>query len=484
MTIEAPNADVSRHKCLVYDGHPREQLPVVVPLLRNGLRDGYRCLYLGDPETVDMVEAALERRDVDVSAELRRGALILTSDRSHLKDGDFDPRAMVEMLRRTVDDAVRDGFTGLCATGDMRWELGDDRNFRRLLEYEALLEKVFSEKPLMGVCQYRRDILPARAIEDALLAHRSVHVGTDLNRDNLFYMPPDLLLEGGDSGRDRRGEWMCGQITRILRAEHDRDLAMEALRRSEAEQRSLARKLADINQGLERIVQERTAELEAYSYSVSHDLRAPLRSVEGYARILLEDHAASLDADARRRVDQILSGAGRMSRLIDDLLAFSQAAKSALKPVDVDMTALAREVLDELLPQARKPAASVTIGSLPRAVGDPALLREVFVNLIGNALKYSGKRDDARIEIGGREEGDGATYWVRDNGVGFDMKYAHRLFGSFERLHGRQDFEGTGIGLALVKRIIDRHAGRVTADGAVGQGATFTFTLPRRASVS
>ncbi|MBV8878869.1 MAG: MEDS domain-containing protein [Planctomycetaceae bacterium] len=480
MSPGAAAPETSRHKCLIYDGHPREQLPVVVPLLLTGLREGRRCLYLGDPKTVELVEAALAERGIDVGAELRRGALLLTSDRSHLDGGDFDPAALVQMLRGLIDGAVRDGFTGLCATGDMMWELGNERNFDRLLEYEALLETVFQEKPLMGICQYRRDVVPARAIQDALLAHSSVHVGSELPLDNLFYIPPRILLDSGDRARDQRGEWMCQQITRILRAEHDRDRAMDALRKSEAEQRRLAEQLAAINEGLERTVRERTAELEAFSYSVSHDLRAPLRAVDGFARILVEDHARDLSADARHRLDQILAGTKRMDLLIEDLLAFSHAARTVLKPERVDMEALARGVVDELVAAEPKRSVTVSVAALPDALGDASLLRQVWTNLIGNAFKYSGKRADARVEIGGGTEGSERRYWIRDNGVGFDMAHAGRLFETFERLHGRNEFEGTGIGLSLVKRIIARHGGRIQAEGAVGQGATFTFTLPDR----
>src|SRR5687768_12690111 len=216
-------SEVSRHKCLIYDGHPSEQLPVIVPLLQEGLRRSQRCLYLGDGETVSMVDAALKDKGVDTEREARRGALVYSSDRSHLKGG-FDPRAMVGMLRGLIDEAVRDGFQGLCATGDMMWELGSESNFDRLQEYEALLEQVFHEKPLMGICQYRRDTVPPRAIREALLTHRSVYVGAHLNRDNLFYMPPELLLPNADVRlREAQGEWMCQQITRVLQAEHKRD---------------------------------------------------------------------------------------------------------------------------------------------------------------------------------------------------------------------------------------------------------------------
>src|SRR5688500_15938002 len=164
----------SRHKCLIYEGHPAEQLPVVVPLLLDGLRQNWRCLYLGDPEAVGLVDDALAKRGIDTRREIDRKALVLSSDRGHLgSDGRFDPVAMVDGLCSSIDEAVSDGFVGLCATGDMRWELGADENFERLLEYEARLERVFRDRPLRGICQYRRDIVPAYAVRDALSTHQA-----------------------------------------------------------------------------------------------------------------------------------------------------------------------------------------------------------------------------------------------------------------------------------------------------------------------
>jgi signal transduction histidine kinase len=475
--VSADAFEVSRHKCLIYDGHPREQLPVVVPLLREGLDGGMRCLYLGDPAMVEMVGESLVRSGVDVPRERDRKALVLSSDRSHLKDGRFDPRAMVDLLRASIDEALGDGFKGLCATGDMTWELGAQPNFERLLEYEALLEGVFRDKPLMGICQYRRDLVPEFAVHDALITHRSVHIGTDLNRDNLFYVPPEILLEAGPDSA-RRGEWMCAQITRVLRAERERDRALD-------EQRRLAERLAALNQVLERRVEERTAaleaanrELEAFSYSVSHDLRAPLRAIDGFAGLLAEESAPALGEEGRRHLDRVRDGCRRMDLLIGSLLALSRVTLAPLARRRLDLGALAREVLDEQLASRGRPPVTATVGALPAADGDPTLLRQVFTNLIGNALKYSSGRPGPRIEVGGRAGERENVYWVADNGAGFEPSASGRLFGVFQRLHSPREFEGVGVGLSIVKRIVERHGGSVRAEGAVEKGATFTFTLP------
>jgi signal transduction histidine kinase len=234
---------------------------------------------------------------------------------------------------------------------------------------------------------------------------------------------------------------------------------------------------------LEARVRERTAELEAanqelnsFSYSVSHDLRAPLRAIDGYARMLEEDYSARLDEEGRRLLAVVRDSGRRMGRLIDDLLAFSRLGRQAPVKHAVDMTSLAREVIEELAPAAQ---VAVSLAALPAAKADRALLKQVWLNLIGNGLKYSGKRADPRVEIGGREEQTENVYWVRDNGAGFDMRYAAKLFGVFQRLHREDEFPGTGVGLAIVQRVVARHGGRVWAQGKPGEGACFHFSLPR-----
>jgi light-regulated signal transduction histidine kinase (bacteriophytochrome) len=228
-------------------------------------------------------------------------------------------------------------------------------------------------------------------------------------------------------------------------------------------------------------VRSRTAELEAvnrelesFSYSVSHDLRAPLRAIDGYARMLGEDYASRLDAEAQRLVGVVRSSARRMGQLIDDLLAFSRLGRQDVKKQPIDMTALANEVAAETGSQS-----AMEISTLPAAQADRTLLKQVWVNLIGNAVKYSAKAKRPRIEIGGRQDANELVYWVRDNGAGFDMRYVGKLFGVFQRLHRAEEFSGTGVGLAIVQRIVARHGGRVWAEGELGKGACFYFLLPK-----
>jgi len=219
-------------------------------------------------------------------------------------------------------------------------------------------------------------------------------------------------------------------------------------------------------------------ELEAFSYSVSHDLRAPLRAIGGYAKMLEEDFYQMFDEEGKRMLAGVQKNAARMSHLIDDLLAFARLGKKELIKTDIDMEVLVREVLAEL-ENSGPLRGEIKVGRMLPVKGDYALIKQVMENLISNGIKYSSKKEQPVVEISSAVLGDNITYTVKDNGEGFDMKYADKLFGVFQRLHSDREFAGTGVGLATVQRIISKHGGSVGAEAVVGQGASFHFTLPR-----
>ncbi len=247
-------------------------------------------------------------------------------------------------------------------------------------------------------------------------------------------------------------------------------------------------KINELNRDLEQRVAERTAQLEAankelesFSYTVSHDLRAPLRAIDGFSHILQEDYTDKLDDEGKRLLNVVSDNTNRMGQLIDDILQFSRTGRLELNFSEIDMEGMARTVLEELQSvAAAKRKLQVEIEHLPSVTGDPPMMHQVFVNLLSNAIKFTGAKESAMIKVGGAVEGDEAVYYVKDNGAGFDMQYADKLFGVFRRLHGVNEFEGTGIGLAIVKRIVNRHGGRVWAEGKVNEGATIYFTLPTK----
>lgn len=226
-----------------------------------------------------------------------------------------------------------------------------------------------------------------------------------------------------------------------------------------------------------RAQEEANKELESFSYSVSHDLRAPLRAIQGFSHMLLADHTDMLDAEGQRRLNIIIANTKKMGQLIDDLLAFSRLGRQVLKVAAVDMEAMVKNVVAELRESAAGRNVQWNLRPLPPALADESLMQQVWMNLLANALKFTGPKETAVIEVGCMKERDQDVFYVKDNGVGFDMTYVDKLFGVFERLHRAEDFEGTGVGLALVKRIIERHGGRIRAEGKVDEGASFYFTL-------
>lgn len=238
-----------------------------------------------------------------------------------------------------------------------------------------------------------------------------------------------------------------------------------------------------LNEDLHRrtqLMEATNRELEAFSYSVSHDLRAPLRHIEGFSRLLMEECSEALDSQGMDYLTRVCRSSQRMALLIDDLLNLSKVTRSEMRFQPVDLSRMAADVVSELRESSPERKVEIRIQKAMTAWGDQRLLRVVLVNLIGNSWKYTSKKDHATIEFGCRDDNERKVWFVRDDGVGFDMNYADRLFGTFQRLHHAGDFEGTGIGLATVQRIIMRHDGAIWGEGAVGSGATFYFTLPDR----
>jgi signal transduction histidine kinase len=262
-----------------------------------------------------------------------------------------------------------------------------------------------------------------------------------------------------------------------LRHARDRlEIELKQRQQSEAEIRKLNQELT--LRGAELLAANK--ELESFAYSVSHDLRAPLRHLVGYSELLQKHASSSLDDKSQRYVQTILESGKRMGNLIDDLLAFSRIGRAESRATAVNLQQLVKEVVSEIGQQTKGQVISWKIGPLPVCYGDRSLLKLVVVNLLSNAVKFSGTRRPAKIEVGSVDGNANTTeIFVRDNGVGFDMQYVNKLFGVFQRLHRADEFEGTGIGLATVQRIVHRHGGMVRAEGAVDQGATFYFSLPK-----
>ncbi|MDO8464403.1 MAG: ATP-binding protein [Gallionella sp.] len=281
---------------------------------------------------------------------------------------------------------------------------------------------------------------------------------------------------GGFTERDAHIATAFGDIAALSLSNN---WTLDELAKSEAKIRKLNEELGHHAAEIEEI----NKGLETFAYSVSHDLRVPLRSIDGFSQSLLDDYADKLDDEGKRLLHVVRDNAHKMGQLINDILAFSRAGRKEMSVTEVDMESLAGAALDGLQQAADGRDLSVEIKPLPLARGDFSMLQQVWINLLANAIKFTRTKFPAHIEVGGTAEGEELVYYVKDNGVGFNMQYVDKLFGAFQRLHGVDEFEGTGIGLAIVKRIIAKHGGRVWAEGKVGEGATIYFALPNEEKI-
>ncbi|MEJ5223930.1 MAG: GAF domain-containing protein, partial [Anaerolineales bacterium] len=326
---------------------------------------------------------------------------------------------------------------------------------------------------------YIPDVLDPQARE----TFQIIHIGGDPTRS---YLGVPLLYQGEAIGvisiqSDQPNTYTPEHISlletistqaaiALVNARLYEDLQNELRERQQAEEAVRA-----LNAELEKRVQERTAELQSFTYTVSHDLRAPLRSINGYSRIFLEDYGHLIPPEGHELLNRISNGARQMGILIDDLLTFSRLNRASLNKTVLDLSKLARDIFDELTEHEDKSRIECQIADMPRVFADPVLIRQAITNLLSNALKFTRRRDIARIEMGAQAQDGEIVYYIRDNGAGFSMDHANKLFGVFQRLHHQEEFEGTGVGLAIVQRIVQQHGGRVWAEAEPDKGATFYF---------
>jgi PAS domain S-box-containing protein len=368
-----------------------------------------------------------------------------------------------------------------------------ERRLRTVLETVSLIGLMMDRQGNITLCNAyllaltgwkREEVMGRNCFEVFLSLETRVEISREVSAESLragecpVHYQNEIVTRAGER---RLVEWN----NTMIRDLDGRVVGMACIGADITERKRAERENRQLNEELEQRVRERTSqleaanrELEAFSYSVSHDLRAPLRAINGYSRILKEDYEPVLDAEGRRVCSVISESARDMGRLIDDLLAFSRVGRAEMRLSPVDMATLASSVFFELTAPQDRQRIEFHVAPLPRAVGDPVLLRQVWANLLSNAVKFSSKKERAAIQVGfERREGE-VVYSVRDNGAGFDPRYIAKLFGVFQRLHSTTEFEGTGVGLAIVQRIVTRHGGRVWAEGEPGKGASFYFAFP------
>jgi signal transduction histidine kinase len=456
------------HLCSVYETS-EEQLAVAIPFIRIGLDRNEKCLYIADDFNVETVREAMYEDGIEVDDLVRSGRLVLgTKEDAYLKNERFDPEWMFTFWKTAADQAVAEGFSALRATGETEWVVrAQAAGMERWMEYESRLTDALAESNAFALCQYNLRRFKPEVVLDIIRTHPTVIYRGTVCR-NFYYLPPQAFMAGDQAAREVE-RWLMN-----IREREQVDLALR-------EQQAALQRAHDL---LEIRVRERTAELsaaiqdlEAFTYSVSHDLRAPLRHVDAFATLVMDEDGERLSETGRLHLARVSEGAREMGQMINELLKLSQVSRSELHRESVPIRTIVEDVIADLHLELRGRTVEFRVHELPVLRCDPALLRHVLTNLLSNAVKFTRPRSQALIEVGcAGQDGHPAVY-VRDNGIGFDMKYSEKIFGVFQRLQAKEVFEGTGIGLAIVQRIVQKHGGRAWALAEKDKGATFYFTL-------
>lgn len=477
------------HVCLIYE-NTTEQLAAVVPFVKEGLARNERCVVVADEATAAEALQALGTAGIDVAEVRQRGALqVLNARDVYRSPAEFDLQAMADFVRQADQEALAAGFAGLRLSGDTSWVLGPEDDCDRLAKYEALLNRLFQNSHTVILCHYHRGNFDGPCIHDVLRNHPLAVIG-DQVCTNPHYQPPGLEVEGRPRERfaslRTRVEWWIAHVRRAQTAGRESAELIKLLqtlsarllevqeaelqqRKSEEHYRETADRLRDAN-----------TDLESFAFTLAHDLRAPVRSIQGLTQALLEDCGNRLEARALDYVRRIDRSGEELDRLIQDLLDYGRLSRADLVTERVNLQAVVEKALAQLESDIRQSQACVTVdGPLPHVVGHRTTLVQVVTNLLSNAIKFVARGVEPRVRVWAEGRTDTIRLWVEDNGIGIAPEDHQRVFQAFERLHAGEVYPGSGIGLATVLKGMERLGGRSGVESALGSGSRFWIELPR-----
>lgn len=441
--------EANEHIALFYESHD-EQVEAMVPFVRQGIERDERVMYVIEEHTKDDVLAALRDGGVDIDAATDSGALTFHSvDETYLRNGAFDPDEMIDFYRQTIEEATAE-YPALRITADTHWILDEETTIEDFMAYESRVNELFRDEDCIALCQYDREAIPPEILTDVVRTHPHLIYNGALCH-NFYYTPPQEYFGPDEPVRD---------IDRMLRTLVDRTEAK-----------------AELSDTIDEL-EESNERLKRFAYIASHDLQEPLRMISSFLQLLEDRYGDDLDEEAREYIDFAVDGSDRMREMVDGLLTYSRIDTNDAEFRPVDCTDVLDDVVSDLQLQIEERDATIVADELPTVVGDAAQLEQVFHNLVANAIKYT---DDTppRIEIEAQRQGDRCVFSVADDGIGIDPAYRDQIFEVFNRLHSNDEYQGTGIGLALCRKIVDHHGGDIWVDSEPGDGTTFYFTLPR-----
>ena len=441
--------ETCEHIALFYTSR-EARFRTVAPFVRQGIARGERVMYVMNDLSPSEILDELRGGDVDVDGAFESGQLTFhTLEETYLQSGRFDPDHMLDVYAEAIEDAKAD-YPGLRVTANTNFILDDHATMADFMAYESRVNELFSGEECIALCHYDCERIPPEILVDVIRTHPHI-VYDDVVCHNFYYTPPEEFFDPGETIRD---------VERMLHTLVDR-----------------ARARAELNDTVERL-EESNERLKRFAYVASHDLQEPLRMISSYLRLLESNHTAELDGEAREYIDFAVDGADRMREMVDGLLAYSRIDMDETSYESVDCDTVLEDVLTAHQVQIDESDATIVVDELPAVTGDAQQLEALFSNLVSNAIKYSGD-GPPRVEITGDRRGDRCLFSVADDGIGIDPAYTDQIFEIFNRLHSNDEYPGTGIGLALCRKIVDNHGGDIWVDSTPGSGTTFSFTLQR-----